>query len=130
MTAAAVILHYAKRADVVLERRGERLGWHSQTIPDSVFLALCKTNKAALLNALPDAAAQAPPAVDLAAFHERAAIVEYDSGLPHGEADKVAAREMGFDTAEALYLAAIEAWRLEIAAAPQTGIPALTSLLP
>ena len=78
MTAAAVILDYAKRARVVLERRGERLVWHSQTIPDSGFLDLCKTNKAALLNALPDAAAQAAPAVDLAAFHERAAIVEHD----------------------------------------------------
>ena len=68
--------------------------------------------------------------IDLAAFHERAAIMEYDGGLPRGEADKAAAREMGFDTAEALYRAAIKAWRSEIAAAPQTGIPALTSLLP
>jgi hypothetical protein len=39
-----------------------------------------------------------------------------------GEADRAAAREMGFDTAAALYRAAIEAWRSEIAAAPSTGI--------
>jgi hypothetical protein len=60
--------------------------------------------------------------IDLAAFHERAAIIEYEDGLPRGEADKAAARDKGFDTAEALYLAAIEAWRSEIAATPLTVI--------
>jgi hypothetical protein len=68
----------------------------------------------------------APPVsakpVDLAAFHERAAIMEHDGGLTHMEAEKAAAREMGFATAEALYSAAIKAWRSEIAVTPQTGI--------
>jgi hypothetical protein len=66
--------------------------------------------------------------IDLAAFHERAAIMEYDGGMPRGEADQAAAREMCFATPEALYRAAIEAWRLEIAAAPQTGIPGFDKL--
>jgi hypothetical protein len=66
--------------------------------------------------------------IDLAAFCERAAIMEHDGGLPRMEAEKAAAREMGFATAEALYRAAIEAWRLEIAAAPQTGIPGFDKL--
>ena len=66
--------------------------------------------------------------IDLAAFCERAAIMEHDGGLSRKEAEKAAAREMGFATAEALYRAAIEAWRLEIAAAPQTGIPGFDKL--
>ena len=68
------------------------------------------------------------PEIDLAAFHERAAIVEYDGSLTRGEADQAAAREMGFDTAEALYRAAIRAWRSEIDATPQTGIPGFDKL--
>ncbi len=60
-------------------------------------------------------------AVNLVAFHERAAIVEYDGDLPRKEADRAAARDLGYGTAEALYSAAIEAWRSEITAIPQTG---------
>jgi hypothetical protein len=59
---------------------------------------------------------------------ERAAIMEHDGGLPRMEAEKAAAREMGFAAAEVLYRAAIEAWRLEIAAVPQTGIPGFDKL--
>jgi hypothetical protein len=46
----------------------------------------------------------------------------HDGGLPRAEAEEAAAREMGFDTAEAFYRAAIEVWRSEIAATPSTGI--------
>jgi hypothetical protein len=61
--------------------------------------------------------------IDFAAFQERAAIMEYDGGLPRAEADQAAAHELGYDTAAAFYAAVIEAWRSEIAATQQTGIP-------
>lgn len=54
--------------------------------------------------------------IDLTAFHERAAIMEYDGGSLRAEAEDAAAREMGFDTAAHLHRAAIEAWRSEIEA--------------
>lgn len=57
--------------------------------------------------------------IDLAAFSERAAILEHDAGLSRAEAERAAARELGHDSAEALYLAAIEAWRGEILALPK-----------
>jgi hypothetical protein len=64
--------------------------------------------------------APAAASIDLAAFHERGAIREYDGVMPREEADQAAAREMGFDTAADLYRAAIEAWRSEVIAAPET----------
>lgn len=37
---------------------------------------------------------------DIEAFEERAAIAEYDGGLPREQAENLAARPQGFDSAE------------------------------
>ncbi|MFZ1107781.1 MAG: hypothetical protein WAN43_05480 [Rhodomicrobium sp.] len=60
------------------------------------------------------------PPIDLSAFHERAAIMECDGGLSRFEAENAAAIELGFETAQALYRAIIDAWLAEVAAAPET----------
>jgi len=45
-------------------------------------------------------------APDIDAFEERAAIAEHDGGLSRGAAEDVAAREQGYDNADA-YLATL-----------------------
>jgi hypothetical protein len=40
---------------------------------------------------------------DIDAFEERAAIAEYDGGLPRSEAEELAARAQGFRNAEAYW---------------------------
>jgi len=60
--------------------------------------------------------------VDLVAFHERAAIREHDGGLPRLDAENEAARELGYDTASALYSDVIASWRSKVIAAPKTEI--------
>ena len=47
--------------------------------------------------------------------------MEHDGGITRAEAEETAARELGFDTADALYRAAVEGWRLAIMATPPTG---------
>jgi hypothetical protein len=72
--------------------------------------------------------AETPREIDLSAFAERAAIMEYDGSLPRAEAEQAAARELGFDTTQTLYRASIEAWGSAIVAAPKTGNPDLDKL--
>ncbi len=68
--------------------------------------------------------------IDLDAFGERAAILEFDGGLPRLEAENKAARELGQASAETLYRAAIALWRGEIEAAPETKLHGLEKLRP
>ena len=46
--------------------------------------------------------------------------MEYDGGMSRLDAEDAAAREMGFDTASALYSDVIASWRSEVIAAPET----------
>ena len=89
----------------------------SPSVPESVAVVAVVAG-APSKNAFLTAACE----IDLAAFGERASIIEYDGGMLRAEAEEAAARDLGFHTAEALYRAAIKAWRSEIAATPQTGI--------
>jgi hypothetical protein len=57
--------------------------------------------------------------IDLAAFTERCAILQYDNGLSQQEAEQAAAREAGHECIEELHAAAIEQWRGEILALPE-----------
>ena len=41
-----------------------------------------------------------PPVPDIDAFEERAAIAEYDGDLPRAQAENLAARAQGFDSAD------------------------------
>lgn len=45
---------------------------------------------------------------DLDAFEERAAIAEFDGGLPRAEAERLAAMDQGFTSAAALLAASME----------------------
>ena len=76
--------------------------------------------------ATPDACAE----IDLFAFHERAAIREHDGGMPRLDAENEVAREMGQETANALYCAAISSWRAEIETAPETEFNGFGKLRP
>lgn len=93
----------------------------SSSVPESVAVVAVVAGAHSKNVFLTAACATARP-IDLAAFAERASIIEYDGGMPRAEAEEAAARDLGFDTAEALHRAAIDRWRLEIAATPQTGI--------
>ncbi len=57
--------------------------------------------------------------IDLTAFNERCAILQYDNGLSRQEAERAAVREAGHECIEGLHAAAIEQWRGEILALPE-----------
>jgi hypothetical protein len=48
--------------------------------------------------------------------------MEYDGNMPRLDAENAAAKEMGYETAGALYRAVIEAWCSEVTAAPRSEI--------
>lgn len=52
--------------------------------------------------------------IDITAFTERCAILQYDHGLSRQEAERIAAQEVGQECIEGLHAAAIEQWRGEI----------------
>lgn len=52
--------------------------------------------------------------IDLTAFAERCAVLQYDHGLSRQEAERTAAREVGQECIEGVHAAAIEQWRDEI----------------
>jgi len=56
------------------------------------------------------------PLPGIAALEERAAIVEYDGGMPRLEAECTAARELGFANLREFYAAHLECWRAAVAA--------------
>jgi hypothetical protein len=57
--------------------------------------------------------------IDLTAFAERCAILQYDNGLSRQEAERAAIRELGHECIEEFHAAAIEQWRGEILALPE-----------
>ncbi len=52
--------------------------------------------------------------VDKDTYEERAAIIEYDGGLPRQEAETLAAQEQGFNDADSLHRELVERWATEI----------------
>lgn len=66
-------------------------------------------------------------AVDLDAFEERAAIAEHDGELPREDAERLAAGEQGFDSADDLHAAAVAFWSSEIDRLARAGATARQS---
>jgi len=56
--------------------------------------------------------------LDVVALEERAAVLEFDAGLPRDEAETEAARELGYATADAFADAVLACWRNATASAP------------
>jgi hypothetical protein len=107
---AALIIDRARQSGVALERRGGRLVWRSQTTPDPGLIALCKSHKAALLEALPDA--DSTPALDVIASplaSWRASILAAPT-TSNPELDKLAAVSLRFMDSEWASTAIASLW--------------------
>jgi hypothetical protein len=110
MTAAALIIDRARQSGVVLERHGERLVWRAKTAPDSGFLVLLKTHKAALLDTLPDADSMpAPDAIAAPLASWRAFILAAPTTAARGF-DKLAAVSLRFLDSEWASKAVASLW--------------------
>ena len=68
--------------------------------------------------------------IDLAAFYERAAIMEHDGGLPARKQTKLPRARWALTRPKPFTAQQSKAWRSEIATAPQTGIPGFDKLAP